>query len=140
MQAWGIWGLKLLTAAKVDPGYINSLISLGRCQGLCGGGLFTLCHTCQNECNYRKCFLPLKILLNHFFVLSKGLHMSCIWWLCPCTVCRWYVNCISPFCSFGKIPMVPLTLEVPGLSLEAPEFTEEISPAKPNTVIMFVVH
>ena len=36
--------------------------------------------------------------------------------------------------------MVPLTLEVPGLSLEAPEFTEEISPAKPDTVIMFVVH
>ena len=43
-------------------------------------------------------------------------------------------------CSFGKIPMVPLTLELPGLLLEAPEFTEEISLAKPNTVITLLVH
>ena len=36
--------------------------------------------------------------------------------------------------------MVPLTHELPGLLLEAPEFTEEISPAKPNTVITLLVH
>ena len=35
--------------------------------------------------------MPLKILLNHFFVPSKGMHIFviCIWWLCPCTVCRY---------------------------------------------------
>ena len=94
MQAWGIWGLKLLTASKVDPGYINSLISLGRCQGLCGGGLFTLCHTCQNECNYRKCFLPLKILLNHFFCAFQGYAHICYMYMvtvplyCMSLVCK----------------------------------------------------
>ena len=29
----GGWGLKILTPANVDPGYINNLISLGKCQG-----------------------------------------------------------------------------------------------------------
>ena len=71
----GSWGLSYSPQQTLIQDTLTGLISLGKCQGLYDWGLFTLRHTCQNERNYRRCFLPLKIVLNHFFVLSKGMHI-----------------------------------------------------------------
>ena len=75
MQAWGVWGLKLLTAAKFDPGYINSLISLGKCQGYCVIEGFCQVILVKMNVIIYNAFCHLDTSKPLFFGLSKGLHI-----------------------------------------------------------------